>query len=313
MIKRILDKKDYVRDICLENTISIKNIPTKVINVFGHEIEVYDDRWMWHVHIKLTNMCNAKCQFCVERGDDTKDDPQRLFNNLDCLIKELKRNNSLYSVSVTGGEPTIYPYFDALCHQLQSYDIPFLTMNTNGKMVENYLSLIDDTFNFINISRHSIEDSVNNSIFQRRMPTIEELRRIRSRMKKCKMRIQAVMLDASIDTLKSMEESYSFADDLSVRRLMELEDQNYKIDKDGYRQILDYCLKTYTFKEQVIQDYYVYETYNNGEKDITFSYSNMRLLLEQERTESPNLVREFVVHPDGVVSKSWKKQSVILE
>ena len=314
MVAYITDKKDYIKDINLKECIGIKTIPSKIINVLGHKIELYDDKWMWHVHIKLTNACNARCHFCVEKGDNTIDDPQKLFKNMDLLIMELKRNNSLYSVSITGGEPTIYPYFETICHKLKSYEIPFLTMNTNGTLVEKYLSLIDDTFDYINISRHSIDDSTNNQIFKKRMPTLKDLQRIRSGMNKCKMRIQAVLTDKSSPCLlESMIKAYSFADDLSIRRLMELENQGYEIDKDGYRNILDYCLENYSFKEQVIQDYYVYETYNTGRTDITFSYSNMKLLLKQERIENPNLVREFVIHPDGVVSKSWKKQSVIIE
>lgn len=312
MVRIITDKSDYQKHVDLETTFR-NTIGTKHIMLFEQPITLYDDPWMWHLHIKLSNACNAKCSFCVEQGDETKNNPTKLLENLDLMLREMKKKGVLHSVSVTGGEPTIYPYFHEVCLILQKYDIPFVTLNTNGALVHKYLKIIDETFHFIDISRHRLTDSANNSVFKTTVPSIADLQLIRGALTKCKMRIQCVLdTNTSIEFFKSFCDVYAFADDLSFRRLMKLEQQTYNIDEEGYRRLLDYCLENYTFRQQVIQDYYVYEIYNNGQTDITFSYSDMKLLLQQEHNEDDNKVREFILHPNGIVSKSWKQTNIIL-
>ena len=45
---------------------------------------------------------------------------------------------------------------------------------------------------------------------------------------------------------------------------------------------------------------------------MTFSYSNMDMLRKEEQKESEDVYREFIIHPDGLVSGSWKKDNKIL-
>lgn len=87
---------------------------------------------------------------------------------------------------------------------------------------------------------------------------------------------------------------------------------NYSIDNDNYNCCLNYAFENWRFKEQTIQDYYVYEVYNNGLTDITFSYSDMKLLREVEKAESEEFFREFILHPNGVLSGSWMQDTKIL-
>ena len=96
---------------------------------------------------------------------------------------------------------------------------------------------------------------------------------------------------------------------------MKLSDQHgvkYQSKDDIYKKMLEYAFRNFDFVEQTIQDYYVYETWKHNSLPITFSYSNMSMLYNVEKDEDERVCREFIIHPDGVVSGSWDKNRKIL-
>ena len=64
--------------------------------------------------------------------------------------------------------------------------------------------------------------------------------------------------------------------------------------------------------EQVLKDYYVYETWQLNGALITLSHSNMGLLRDMEESEPDNILREIIVHPDGLISGSWYRNKKII-
>jgi molybdenum cofactor biosynthesis enzyme MoaA len=225
------------------------------------------------------------------------------------MLSEMEREGILYSVALTGGEPLLFKEFSSLCEVLRKHDIKFLTMNTNGTYLKDHLQEIDGLFDFIDISRHSISDKNNSDIFSAEVPTIEELKYIKNSLKKTKVRIQCVMYEIkSIENLLNFVDVFKFADDISFRRLMELPEKygvKYNTDDELYFQILEYAYNHFKFVEQTIQDYYVYEIWNYNGLNITFSYSNMNMLSNLENIEDNRVCREFIIHPNGIISGSW--------
>lgn len=313
----ITDPKKYLRSCDVQN-LPVTYDDCEEYEVFGHKIKVYNDMWMHHLHLKVTDKCNAACEFCIEQGCAINEDADTYLSNLEKVLAEMSRANLLFSVSVTGGEPTLFKKFPELCNLLSRYrqNIGFLTMNTNGFWVRKYLKYIDGLFDFINISRHSVSDSRNNEIFHTYVLNKRELEGLKSKLRSTKMRIQCVMSEVvTIEDMKEFIEAYSFADDISFRRLMEVGDEfglDYSVDKDHYNECLEYAFRNWKFKEQTIQDYYVYEIYNTGSTDVTFSYSNMKMLREVEKSESEDFYREFILHPNGTLSGSWMKDNKVL-
>lgn len=316
MFKTITNREEYI-PYCEVSKLPIIYNDRKNVTLCGKDISLNTNPWLWHLHIKVTDACNAKCKFCIEQNCVKNENSENLLKNIDIMLSEMAKNNCLFSVSVTGGEPTVYKDFDKLCKILRKYPIKFLTMNTNGYGLEKYHSIIDGLFDFVNISRHSDKDLINDEIFGTKVLSISELKRIKSLYKHTKFRIQCV-IGNNINTIEDIDRLmnvYDFVDDFSFRRLMETGNEfglNYKIDNDAYFNILKYAYNNWTFKEQTIQDYYVYEIYNNGKTDITFSYSNMKMLREIEKTEEDNIFREFICHPDGMISGSWKKDCKVI-
>lgn len=110
--------------------------------------------------------------------------------------------------------------------------------------------------------------------------------------------------------------AYSFADDLSFRKLMKLGEQTgieYDDKEDLYNQILEYAFNHFELIEQTIQDYYVYEIWKYNDTYITFSYSNMKMLSEVEKIEDNAVCREFIIHPDGTIAGSWDKNMKVIK
>lgn len=315
MKKTITEKHNYIK-YCDVEKLPVNYQGCSNYNVFGKNIKLYTDPWMHHLHLKVTDICNANCSFCVEKNCKKRENSKHFLENLDKTLSELKRAGLLYSVSVTGGEPTLFKNFDTLCEILSRHKIPFLTMNTNGFWLEKHISKIDGLFDFVNISRHSTDDEKNNLIFNTSVLSVTELKTLKQKFSKTKMRIQCVMSEVlTVEDMNNFISVYSFADDISFRRLMEVGEEydlDYSIQKDDYIKCLDYAFNNWAFKEQTIQDYYVYEIYNTGEKDVTFSYSNMSLLRKIEKKEDENFFREFILHPDGTLSGSWGKDNKIL-
>jgi len=316
MFTTITDKNNYIQacDVC---KLPILYNDRFDVNLFNNKVNLNKNCWLWHFHIKITDICNAKCAFCIEQNCKKDEQPLKALENIDRMLKEMQNNDCLFSVSVTGGEPTLFPYFKELCSILSKYNIQFLTMNTNGYGLNKYVGIIDGLFDFVNISRHSIYNSENNEVFHTKVHTIDELREIKRKYNKTKFRIQCVIGDKlhTYQDILNFIKTYDFADDYSFRRLMQVGDEfglSYTINHDEYFKILDYAFENWYFIEQTIQDYYVYEIYNYNNKDITFSYSDMKMLREIEQTENDDIFREFICHPNGVISGSWKKDCKIL-
>lgn len=315
MFETIINKNEYLRSADVEK-LPIHYENKMEVNLFDNQILVEKNEWMWHLHLKLTNVCNAKCSFCVEQNSRCDENADYFVKQVDRMLCEMEREEILYSVSLTGGEPLLFKKFSELCDVLREHDIKFLTMNTNGTYLKKHIKEIDGLFDFIDISRHSIDDNVNHNIFRTKVPDIEELKTIKKEMKKTKIRIQCVMYDInSISSFLEFVNTFRFADDISFRKLMKLP-KKYGVtydNEDGlYENILDYAYNNFEFVEQTIQDYYVYEIWNYNGINITFSYSNMDMLSKVEEKEPYNVCREFIIHPNGVISGSWEFNNKVL-
>lgn len=321
MDKTITRKEDYIR------ACDVREYPVEYHNkierdFFGNKVILGNTHWQWHLHLKLTNVCNARCGFCVEQNSTCKTIPDHFLENVDKMLYELKKNKTFYSVSITGGEPLLFPKFRELCELLKKHQVPFITMNTNGQYLPKYVDCIDGLIHFINISRHYIDDEENFAVFKTRtVPTREELKKTKSLFKKSKVRIQCVMEKKfTVEKFVDFVNAFSFADDVSFRRLMVLGKEygvDYDVLKEDYFQILDWVYHNAEFKEQTLQDYYIYETWGLPTKDgkttdVTFSYSDMKMLREVEQEESSEYIREFIIHPTGRVCGSWNPNDKLL-
>ena len=309
MFKTITNREEFIKDPVLEMDISNEY---DIIHLFGKNYKMYKDIWKHHVHLKCTNICDSNCAFCIERESRYDNNNRENFiRNCKALLTELNDQRMLYTVSVTGGEPTVAPHINEIISLVNNYNLTLFSINTNGR----YLNKLNrDSFNgWINISKHSIHD---NHIFNRDFEiTPDYLRFVRDNQKNAKIRFQCVL--GIENGLKSISEIKGFlsyyndvVDDFSFRSLIvdKKEDEIPHLFREFRDWLFPYCI------EQTIQDYYVYEIYNvGGYKPITISWSNMYLLKKYNETNSNNFLEEIIVHPDGMIAGSWNKKSLIIK
>jgi hypothetical protein len=117
--------------------------------------------------IVLPGECNAACSFCF--WEQKKSPIKKIY--LDKLAKTLDiLPNKFKSCSITGGEPTISPYFlDVLPILRERFNK--IVLSTNGNKLLDILrdgekgKIIYNNIDHINISRHAIDQKENDNIF----------------------------------------------------------------------------------------------------------------------------------------------------
>ena len=313
MFKRITNKDDFIEEPILEmNDDEISNSKVDIINLFGKDYKMYADEWKHHVHIKCTDLCDAKCEFCIEKKE--RNNPQ----NKDCvltstinLLTQLREQGQLYTVSITGGEPTTFSYIESLVSYINSLGVKLFSINTNGR----YLSKIPNDFcGWVDLSKHSIDDS---DVFQRDFVlTKENIEEFKKSHEHANVRFQCVLgvsqkMNSLSDIMKFIVEYMDVVDDFSFRNLIIDGDETHI--SGILLDLRNFLLKHGDFIEQVIQDYYVYETFKLFGKDVTLSWSNMaKLRVYNETHKESNFLEEIIVHPDGTISGSWNKKTLII-
>ena len=304
MIKEIRDIKNYSFNPVLESNEKLYDTP---VTLFGKQWRIMDDFWMKHVHIKITDRCNARCPFCIEKESHLKDNPVKLMANLQRLITELDSQGHLATVSITGGEPSLSPIAAEAVDFLKGNYKVFLNINTNfSKTIDSQLDP-----DWVNISRHKVGADDYTGIGALDLDMLDQYR---ANHPSTKIRLQCVLHPyglQSIDEIKEYIDHYiGHIDDLGFRRLINVTD-NVPTD-DLYQQLKHFLYDNSTLVEQVLKDYYVYETWNYKGLNITLSHSNMKLLHDLEGTEDDKILREIVVHPDGLIAGSWYRNKKII-
>ena len=297
----IRNKKDFQ----FNPKLSVDEFKGEPAVLFGKEVLFRDDYWLRNVHVKITDTCNATCNFCVEKNSNIKEDKDNLLKNLSSLFEQMNAQGLLATVSITGGEPTLCKHLPEVLELISKYNV-FSSLNTTGRNIKQLSNAPD----WINISKHYFSDE---TIFGLKNLSIKDIERIRENTGS-KIRIQGVLLPGYLDSLpkviKFIQTYKHVVDDFGFRQLIK---DDARSDYVSLLQLRKYLYNYADFVEQVIQDYYVYETWTLDGKDITLSMSDMGMLVANEQIEDASHLREVVVHPDGLVSGDWNRETKILK
>lgn len=304
--------KDFMVDPKLDMDVDLEG-KTDKFTLFGKEYQMYSDDWKHHVHLKCTNRCDADCAFCIERasrGDD--EDAEAFLVSARDVVDQLKRQNMFRTLSVTGGEPTLFPMIQEVVDMAAKSGTTLFSMNSNGARM---LNLRPGSFDgWLNLSKHDVVDT---DVFRRTVLIgPPHIRMFKAMQPKARVRVQCVVgasprMVTTDDILDFIGYFRRSADDFSFRSLIvENEWDNIPPLFTAFRKMLfdDHCCV-----EQTVQDYYVYETFERDGVRITLSWSNMYLLRRFNETHGDmNFLEEIIVHPDGKVTGSWNKKTLVI-
>ena len=287
--------------------------PTDDIVLFGNCYRMYKDDWKHHVHLKCTNKCDANCAFCIEHeSKQDKESPLDFLASARDVVFQLKEQSHFKTLSVTGGEPTIFPHIQQIVDFANESNPLLFSINSNGAAMN--AAIRENSFTgWFNLSKHDIDDA---HIFMRKKNIgKDEMREFKKRQPNGSLRLQCVLgmangMKSLVQCLAFIDHFRDVADDFSFRSLI-VDTAHGKVPD------LFWSLRTMLFKggfilEQTIQDYYVYEIYDYDGVKITVSWANMFLLQQYNETHANNFLEEIIVHPDGLVTGSWNKKTLII-
>lgn len=130
----------------------------------------------------LPGNCNAACDFCFWNREEGHIKPP--LDYLDQVFSHLAYlNDAFRTLSISGGEPTLSPWFGRVLARLgqyrRTYDLERVVLTTNGSNLSPFITAVGCVIDHINISRHVIGTLENNKIFKTdKIPTDEALQKI---------------------------------------------------------------------------------------------------------------------------------------
>ena len=171
------------------------------------------------LYIKVTDYCNANCQFCA--NNLSKDYGSLDFVKLEYVIRYLYENNLLHSISLTGGEPMLYPdTVNRILNMVYSIS-PMIQVqiSTNGV---NFTKVLDfenvNNLESIHISRHHYDEKTNQSIFNSsQIASDDDIIYVQSKLEDKKIiNINTIVMKGYIDSLKEIKSMLNYVGRLGV-------------------------------------------------------------------------------------------------
>ena len=253
-----------------------------------------------NVQLVVTNKCPYNCPFCIEKINPSNKkienfNPVNQLKNLKELLLILKCAGLEPTVSITGGEPTLY--LNHIINVAKLLDELGINYNLNTSGFCNDMRLLE-YFSRINLSVHSNNDLINSSIFGVNRGDYYNYEIYKNAT------IQRVIVNNDFDNLLNFINSFS-QKRISLRIISRAEDEPSFDFKPLFDRINEDS--RFIFLQQKIGDYYFFEEYKFGDKLLRFSFSDLEQLkyYKDNYEFDANFVRAAIVLADGSVKFDW--------
>ncbi len=112
------------------------------------------------LRVSLTDLCNMKCIYCVSDALPIVHQKGLDYITLSDKVIELNNYLNLKDIRITGGEPTVYPYFLPFIKRLSENSIENIKVTTNGLNLKPFIQELKEcNVNEINFSLDSLEET----------------------------------------------------------------------------------------------------------------------------------------------------------
>lgn len=255
--------------------------------------------------IKLTNKCNAKCSFCIERDGYSP--------NPTTMVKLAEATNAIEDyrdVLILGGEPLLSNELEGYLSMIKPYkDNIYIT--TNGSLLNKHKAeMLSKYLTAINISIHHYSEFLNDKVYGIHIDFSNIIDAIKVfKQHGVKVRVNCNLVKGILDTKRDVENMISFAKDtLGSDEIRFNELQNAEELYVDARELFDGLTNN---------------PYCDGcEKDITPVNSNIKIKVKMTcgivnklkepitRVEEPKYTTK-VVYPSAEVSNGWYSNRVV--
>lgn len=120
-----------------------------------------------YLAIAITTYCNYQCFYCKEGGESISNKKETIpFEKIKRVIDNAY-NVGITNFRITGGEPTVVPYFSELIEFIMDFGDTRIRINTNGYMILTHIDILTKYKDRLDVvfSVDSIHDRLNGVCF----------------------------------------------------------------------------------------------------------------------------------------------------
>ncbi|MCR5209147.1 MAG: radical SAM protein [Lachnospiraceae bacterium] len=291
--------------------------------------------------IFVDSYCNADCKFCIEqiKTENTGCIEKRSLKNkeeyiakLDAVLEKIRPLNP--SVSITGGEPLLCPWFKDVLILLKKYQFRKTVITTNGS---NILELVDDIadagISHVNFSRPHFDPAVVQDIMRFKDPHFAdyfgELREAIGKLqaKGVRTRFNCILTKNGINSVEMMKAYMDYVLSLDChhvvfRELMSF-NENIALNEEKKTYARDNRIAVNTLWKEIDGDkdfacvmnmqghYYYIEIYEYKDLTMVSERANLKCL-EDSYVKNEDYIYEMVFHPNGNLCAGWTEDKDVI-
>lgn len=291
--------------------------------------------------IFLDDYCNADCKFCIEQiktennGRINKcgkiENKEVYLKRIDYILSRIRSFNP--SISITGGEPLLSPWFRDALRILGKYSFRKVVITTNGTNIDKYTDdIIKAGISHVNFSRPSYDTGICQQImrFREQQPSLNTLKEAILKLEAggVRTRFNCITSREGISTLSEMKKYLSFVHSMGCRHvvfreLMSFNEQQCKNEEkmayatENRVRMNDIWIEMEKDREFVpfsnIRGHYYYiEIYKFRDMTVVSERANLKFL-EKYRRENLHYIYEMVFHPNGNLCAGWSETEDVLD
>ena len=273
------------------------------VELFGKQYNVYNQSCCSStkqrtLYIELLNVCNARCQFCFNNAKKDIFD----FSFVKDVVTELAEKKAIDTISLTGGEPLLYPNLKELLALLDSLKIDFYAITTNGILLKQKMPVLEQSnVKYINISRHHYKKDLNDKIFG-----VEIDDNIKETVKNSKkdFRLNVTITD-KIESIDDIKKFIEYSKENGIKNILFRKEyyEGYTNDLiEAFFIACDSCKKSTKCKCYVKKD-----------NAINIEYRVVNVAKEKEVEKEHKYIRNFVLKANNTLSGGWSEESIIIK
>lgn len=182
-----------------------------------------------NLDVKITNYCNGKCDFCIEKGGlspCTAPVEDMIKSTIDFVEGQRGKGSAdllCRSILILGGEPLMYPRLEDYLKGIREYNKDIaIYLTTNGSMLDKEMAeMLTKYLTAINISIHHYDAKKNNAVYKTCKVSFSKLKSAISvfNKKKVPVRINCNLVRGMIETIEDANEMIFFAKYLGANEL----------------------------------------------------------------------------------------------
>jgi len=268
-----------------------------------------------NLYLELGRICNGKCKFCRNQYlEPCHYDFEKIKENLSLIRFDID------NIVIGGGEPTLL--LDDIIELRDNItgNINW-TIFTNGSLSLEKLIQLGNEFN-LNISRHSVDDDVNNKILGVYSLTTQELRKLKITYYPNITLCATCFKGDGIDSISKMEDYIKLSDYCQIQRVLF---QTLHKDLNDYGSIMPVIpIEDEIFDEMIIklreQGYFIGNPiYSTGDYKLIIAKKDGKIIsfkkyitkeeLEKEWYQASKRTFDLSMDPSGNIYQNWHQSS----